>query len=65
MREKGINNRESIDREEWRKKIKLKAQQDVILYINNTHITTSLIECSANPTTNQEVAGSIFDTSRI
>ena len=29
MREKGINNMEWIDREEWRRKIKLQVQKDV------------------------------------
>ena len=29
MREKGMNNMEWIDREEWRRKIKPKAQKDV------------------------------------
>ena len=33
MREKGIKNMEWIDREEWRRKIKLEAQEDVRILI--------------------------------
>ena len=43
MREKGINNMQWIDREEWRRKIKFQAQENVqtsVFYINKIVITS-------------------------
>ena len=35
MREKEINNMDWIDKEEWRRKIKLKAQRDLKIYVSS------------------------------